>query len=55
MAKKVKVQAIRDGHDGTAYRNKGAVFFVDAERLKDGSDWFVPVKDAEPAPEESEA
>lgn len=37
----VKVKALENGHDGTRYRHANELFEVDAERLKDGSTWFV--------------
>lgn len=43
-----KVIAIEPGHDGRVYRQAGEVFDVPAERLKDGSAWFVEVDKAPP-------
>lgn len=43
-----KVIAVRRGHDGVDVREEGEVFTVPDERLKDGSDWFVPVDKAPP-------
>lgn len=49
--KKVLVIAVKDGHDGEAYRYAGSRFYVHPDRLKDGSDWFV---EPEQAPEISD-
>jgi len=38
----IQVVALQRGHDGTAIREPGEEFSVDAKRLKDGSTWFVP-------------
>jgi hypothetical protein len=46
--KKVLVVAVKDGHDGEAYRYAGSQFYVDSKRITDGSDWFV---EPERAPE----
>jgi len=49
MSDQVEVVALEPGHDGRVYRNTGERFRVPAERIKDGTTWFVPV-DKAPAP-----
>lgn len=44
-----RVIATERGHDGRVMREVGEQFDVPAERLKDGSTWFVEVG-KEPAP-----
>ena len=42
----IEVIAVERGHDGIDIREKGERFLVPEARLKDGSDWFVPVVEA---------
>ena len=39
--KLVQVVALQRGHDGDSIRNEGDVFLIAADRLDDGSTWFV--------------
>lgn len=41
-----RVIAVERGHDGRVLREVGEQFDVTDERLKDGSTWFVLLKDA---------
>jgi hypothetical protein len=43
-----RVIAVERGHDGRVLREAGEQFDVPDERLKDGSNWFVPVDKAPP-------
>lgn len=45
---KVEVIALEPGHDGRVFRQLGERFHVPAERLKDGTTWFVEVDKAPP-------
>ncbi len=59
-AAEVDVIAIERGHCGARTREEGEVFSVPAERLKDGSTWFVelskaPVGDVKPAKDHPKA
>ena len=48
MSDQVEVVALQAGHDGRMYRAAGERFKVPAERLKDGSSWFVLPEDVPP-------
>lgn len=45
-----RVIAVERGHDGRHIREVGEQFDVPDERMKEGSTWFVPLKDAPPPP-----
>lgn len=45
-----RVIAVERGHDGRQIREVNEEFDVPESRLKDGTTWFVPLKDAPPPP-----